>query len=348
VHAGLLLALTLHGPPAVESARAPEEAIVIDFLERPPVVDPAPPAPPTPGPPPPATRGSESARRRPTPAAPAPPAPSAPPPADEATGAIPGDPAGPLRMRQPELLLDQGAVDRLTRDGVIAGPRLEPGVATGRKRGPSFGDKLAAMLRQDEARGNVERGKVHPQVYDYLRGAQRLFQPDLNTVYRNPSAPNTVGRTVDQWARGAAGTRYLRDPGRGLPADQFAGYNAATRATADAAAMTCLICLVIRPGESPRVELAASSGSREVDRAATEALGRTAGRRPGDGDLRPQRSCYRFSVSLTRAMPAPVVGCGFDEATMTGRCSWPGRLMMRTKVWLESVDYAAPPPDAGG
>jgi hypothetical protein len=345
VHAtALLLLLRPPGPPPVAP---PEEPIAVEFIEEsPPVI-----APPEPAPAP-----SRRATRPVIPARPQAPAPGDPGGATaEASPEVAPDPGSSLDMRfaPPSLALDQDGVDRLTRDGIIDKPQLPLGLPGKRPRGPTFSEKVTALERHDRARRNVEAGKVHPQAYDYKRGAERLFRPDPEIVYRDERAPNTIGRSAKQWAKGAFNAirpwktveeanrqREMRDPHRQGPADIFRAHNAWIEGTEQAARpIACLVCLVIRPGETARVELAASSGNEEVDRAAIEALERTAERRPTDQDVRKQRSCYRFSVTVTRIPPVPIVGCNFDEAALKASCYWPAKKVTRTDVKLESVDY---------
>jgi hypothetical protein len=342
VHAAALLLLL--GPAAPPPVPPDAEPIAVEFIDSPPAPAVAPPEPSTPSAP---GSGPAPPRRRP------PAAPSG--PRGGATAEATPEPGGTLGMRFPpaSLLLDHDAVDRLTRDGVIDGPQLPPGLPTKRPRGPGFSQRLAARVRDDAARDNVERGKVHPQAYDYMRGAQRLFRPDPEVMYRDQRAPNTVGRSLKLWAKGAYNmvrpwqtveeldrTRWARDPHRQGPDDMFKAHNGWIKGTEQAAQpMACLICLVIRPGETPRIELAASSGNKEVDRAAVEALERTAERRPTDPDVRNQRSCYRFTVTIIRIPPVPIVGCNFDEAALKASCYYPTKKVTRTDVKLESVDY---------
>ena len=347
VHAALVTLLLRRSPAPTLPPDRSAEAIAVEFIEAPAVPEPATPAGPTAaaGPSAPTERAAP-VRRRTSRA-------KAPVTAGEPDG--PPEPGATLDMRFPpaSLLLDHDGVDRLTRDGVIDRPELPPGLPTKRPRGPSFGERLAARVRDDAARGNVERGDVHPLAYDYMRGAQRLFRPDPEVIYRDSRAPNTVGSSLKLWARGAYNavrpfqtveeqdrSRWARDPHRQGPDDMFNRYNGWIKGTEQAATpMACLICLVIRPGETPRVELAASSGNQEVDRAAVEALERTADRRPTDPDVRKQRSCYRFSVTITRIPPVPIVGCNFDEAALKASCYYPTKKVTRTDVKLESVDY---------
>jgi hypothetical protein len=348
--AALLLLLGPQAPPAAPPVDA--EPIAVEFIESPPAkVEPAPP--PEPAPAEPTSPARRRLQREPRAEAPA-------PGAEETPAGIPSEPAtaepgGTLDMRAPpaSLTLDYDAVDRLSRDGVIDRPQLPLGLPGRKPRGPSFGDKVAALARNDQARRNVERGDVHPQAYDYMRGAQRLFRPDPEIVYRDQRAPNTVGRSLKLWAKGAFNMvrpwqtideldreRWSRDPHRQGPEDIFKYHNGWMKGTEQAGRpMACLVCLVMRPGEPAKVELAASSGNKEVDRAAMEALERTAQRRPTDPEVRKQRSCYRFSVTVIRIPPVPVVGCSFDEAALTASCYYPTKKMTRTQVHLESVDY---------
>jgi hypothetical protein len=346
VHAAALLLLL--GPAAPPPLPPDAEPIAVEFIESPPAPPVAPPEPPAPS-----TGDAEPApsHRRPSTR-------NAPAPSDrsgEATAEATPEPGTTLDMRFPpaSLLLDHDAVDRLTRDGVIDRPQLPPGLPGKRPRGPSFSERLAARVRDDAARDNVERGNVHPQAYDYMRGAQRLFRPDPELVYRDERAPNTIGRSAKQWAKGAFNAirpwktveeanrqREMRDPHRQGPADIFRTHNAWLDGTEQAARpIACLVCLVIRPGETARVELAASSGNKEVDRAAVEALERVAERRPTDQDVRNQRSCYRFTTTIHRIPPVPIVGCNFDEAALRASCYYPTKKVTKTDVKLESVDY---------
>ena len=131
-----------------------------------------------------------------------------------------------------------------------------------------------------------------------------------------------------------------RDRGRLNPVEVLGHYDRLIKGTQTAAEpIACLVCLVVRPGEEPKVVMDGSSGNSEVDRMATEALARASRRWPLDPDVKPQRSCYRFSVTISRIPPLPMVGCGFDEATLTGGCYYPTMKVTKTDVHLESVDY---------
>jgi hypothetical protein len=338
VHAVAVILLLGQRPPPEPVVDV--EPIAVEFIDSSPAPVVEPRAPQAPVPPEPSPR-RRSARREVAGAEPETPS-TAGSPGTRAADATP-EPGVTLDMRMPptSLALDYDAIDRLTSEGVLDRPHFPLGLPPKRPRGPSFSERLAARVRDDQARNNVEVGKVHPQIYDYKRGAERLFKPDMDIVYRDPRAPNTVGRSVRQWVDG--GAEAFKSAGRSLfedAPDVLSGYTRLQEGTMSAAQpMACLICLVVRPGESPRVELASSSGNKEVDRAAVDALTRTANRRPTDPDVRQQRSCYRFSVKIIRIPPVPMVGCGFDESTLSASCYYPTKKVVRTDVTLESVDY---------
>ena len=104
--------------------------------------------------------------------------------------------------------------------------------------------------------------------------------------------------------------------------------------------MACLVCLVIRPGRDraawnwPPVRATRRSIAPPSRRwSAPPSAGRPT------SDVRKQRSCYRFSVTVTRIPPVPIVGCNFDEAALKASCYYPTKKVTRTEVKLESVDY---------
>jgi outer membrane biosynthesis protein TonB len=372
VHA-LMLAGALHWSPRARGPGPADQApIEIEVRTAQPQPAPAlqPPAEESPAPtsPPPAG-GQRRKPGAPAPALPAPPLPApapsapplpAPPPSAPAPAPAPEAAAAPalLRMRAaPSFTMDQAAVDRLTRDGVIAPPAdaLPPAAPVVRK--PSFSEKVAALAREDGARANVDQGHVHPLLYDYVRDARKVFTPREEVVELDPRAPNTVGRTFRSWGR-----TWLRDyqdklrgvrqadrtaaaPGKHSEApstDLLAQYNEVMRAAEKHAEdIACQVCVVLRPGAPPQVMLAHSSGNAEVDRTAVEALERAVARRPQNKDLRPERACYKFSARVYRIPPLPMVGCNFDEVSLTAGCYYPGKQVYKTTVDLESVDYGS-------
>ena len=126
---------------------------------------------------------------------------------------------------------------------------------------------------------------------------------------------------------------------RGIP-DILEHYNRLLEGNRKGAeAIASQVCLLVAPGATPRVELGQSSQNDEVDRAAVDALSRAARRRQPEPDLRKQRTCYRFAVTVVRVPPLPVAGCMFDEVELTASCYYPLKKGMTISVSLDSVDY---------
>jgi outer membrane biosynthesis protein TonB len=344
LHAAVAL-LLWQGLPATSllPSLPPPAPLEIELITEAPAQSSAPPEPERPE-----ERG-EPLLKRPRPAPPRPSTmPEPPPPAEE--------PAPPSSTRRPLPVLtpDFGTIDRLTREGVIAPP--DPSLAPPpENKGPSkFATRLAERARDDAARANVTAGKVHPQLYDFLRDARRGFTPNPAALDSDPRAPNTVARSVGQWGKGVAEMyrgwqrglddqrrrRLDHDPDRRGAPDILEHYNRMLEGTARAVEpMDCLVCLVVRRDAPPEVVLTASSGNPEVDRAAVEALRRSANTRPLDQDVRPQKTCYRFRATVHRVPPIPIAGCAFDEVTLTASCYYPTKKIRKITVNLESVDY---------
>jgi len=252
-------------------------------------------------------------------------------------------------------------VDRLTREGVIAPPDPTAAPAVAERAGsPRFSDRLAALRRRDEARTNVVKGKVDPQIYDFLRDAQNGFAPSRLALDRDRRAPNTVGRTLKQWFGGLLRPHGDAEDQRQWAPDQqgrqhapdvmnkdsraalrrMGGYLGLARGESAAAQpMECLVCVVVRANRAPEVVLDGSSGNAELDKAAVQSLERATRTRTVETYVRPQRSCYRFRATVQRVPPVPVIGCRFDEVTLKGGCVFPTQKVYKTSVSLESVDY---------
>jgi hypothetical protein len=268
-----------------------------------------------------------------------------------------------LRMRRglpSDLALGYDTVDRLVRGGLIAGapesPAEDPAVGgghrVGEEAGAPAGDHIAEMLKRDLARGKVEVGRVHPQLYDYLRDAEARFNPTLALVEQEAGSPD-ARRTVRAWWQSyrdslerlsrpedRAGRRpFAPEKGRGLPPFSEAG--SVARAPSRAAVeLACEVCVVVRPNEAPRIELRRSSGSAAFDRMAQDALRRSTDRRPVPADMRPERACYRFAAQIQRRPPSldALVGCSFDEVNLKLSCGYPLKKMFRTSVTLLGVE----------
>jgi hypothetical protein len=329
--AALLLAGTDPGRPVTRASPPVPPSLEVEIVEAPPVREPAPAAPT------PRARPLESSRPR-------------------ALATLPAAPPAAARGRPPvSLALDFRAVDRLTARGVLERPEA-PGAPPppAPPRASTFGERLAVRVRQDGARRNVAAGKVHPQVFDYMRDARKVFAPDPGTVDLDPRTPNNLKNSVRQWGGGLAeayrswrrdldGLRdrqRIDDPDRrGVP-DILEHYNRILEGNRKGAeAIASQVCLLFAPGAPPRVQLGQSSNNDEVDRAAVDALSRAARRRQPEPDLRKQRTCYTFAVKVVRVPPLPMVGCMFDEVELTASCYYPLKKGMTISVSLDSVDY---------
>jgi hypothetical protein len=177
-----------------------------------------------------------------------------------------------------------------------------------RDRGGSTAERLRTLMAEDTSDANVRDGLVHPQIYDYLRDARRLFTPTLATVERQLGAP-----TLPQ--------AYAKD---------------------DAKSLACDVCLVVAPDAPPRAELQLGSDSEEFNRMAIAALTAAAGSRPRDADLAPQRACYRFRASVRRiplTLGTFFPMCGFEETTLKLSCAYPFKKVFRSSINLVSVNY---------
>jgi hypothetical protein len=344
---GLLVAVLLRStaPPTT----APPQAIEIELRAPEPPVEPPPPAlvgPPAPAPPAPARperHASAPAAPLPPPSRPAAAAPESTPPTESPSL---------LRMRPPTLTLDGPTVERFSREGVITAPPTPAPAGAGKPGKSKWQEKLAMVERDGAGRQNVAEGKVHPQIFDLMRTAEKIFTPRESVVEKDDRAPNTFGRSVKSWTRGFF-RNYLdqlrqleeSEPSRKSAlseggSDVIAEYNRLLRAAEKGAeSIACQVCLVVRPGLPPEIVLAKGSGNNEIDQAAVDALTRAAARRALDNDLRPQRACYRFAASIHRIPPLPIVGCNFDESAMRIGCYYPGKQIFQLKVSLDLVDY---------
>jgi hypothetical protein len=366
-HGAAALLLTRLGPLQGRPLPAEEPPVEVELLDEPTLRPPAPPPEPAPSARPPAptrqaTPPAPRPAREPAPARPArEPTPAR--PAREPTPAqparepapAPAETASALRPRpRLTLAMDYRAVDRLTQQGVLEKPQGAAPPPPAPSGGSTFSQRLAARVRQDGARRNVEKGKVHPQVFDFMRDARKVFAPDPGTVDLDPRTPNSVKNSLKQWGGGLReayrswrrvldnqrARRRDDDPDRRNVPDILEHYNRILEGNQRGAeAIASQVCLVLEPGAEPRVELGESSRNAEVDGAAVDALARAARRRQPEADLRKQRACYRFAVKVVRVPPLPVAGCMFDEVELTATCYYPLKKAMTISVSLDSVDY---------
>jgi hypothetical protein len=251
-----------------------------------------------------------------------------------------------MRMRSAgdNLALDWGTFHKLEGSGPPApaggqGPaRRTREHGTGSGGEGSTADRVAAMLRPS-GEDNIRNGKVHPQFYDYLRDAQARFRPTLATVEKDAGAPKVAGFFKDWWQG------YVRDLARwnNHPAEL-------PEVTADqkgAVELACEVCLTVRFGDSPELEVVRHSISPDLDQEALIALRHAVDARPVTEPLLPAgaraaaggavRACYRFSATARR-LPPTALGCGFDEVNLKAGCAWPLKKIFRSEVKLISAN----------
>jgi hypothetical protein len=188
LHVGVLVVLlTAQTPPAPDEA--PLEIEIIAETESPlttpapATADEGPLAPPRPREPRTPSKSRRTEEGRAEVVEPAPLAPQSP------AGGTPGL----LRMRPVELTPSFESLDRLTREGAIAAPEAPPTAAN--PRGPALSERIAEAVRREAARDNVESGRVHPQLYDYMpRAGARCRSP--RTAGRSCSCDTGSGRAA--------------------------------------------------------------------------------------------------------------------------------------------------------
>jgi hypothetical protein len=240
-----------------------------------------------------------------------------------------------LRMRKPgdSLSLDWGAFQAV--EGTAA-PAPAGSRGPRESAAPSTAQRVAEMLAPS-GEDNVRNGKVHPQFYDYLRDAKARFHPALATVEKDAGEPKVAGFFKGWWRS------YLQDLAerKGVPDPRETGEE-----MKGAVELTCDICLTVRLGETPELEVIHHSISEEVDREALMALRHAVDARPLTEPLLPAgarrdgagkaRVCYRFSATARR-LPPTLPGCGFDEVTLKAGCTWPLKKIFHSDVKLISA-----------
>lgn len=225
-------------------------------------------------------------------------------------------------------------------------------------------DELRADLeRRQDAVANVEKGRVDPLMYEYLRGAKARFQTDakrladdmavgggatvrawgrgfLNSV--DAANRGELGARVDAPREGGGDTRNEKSPG----ADVLGAYNEATRqAEAGAEERIAEVCLDVAAGRETTVALRRTSGNASLDRLAIESFTKAIAARPVPPDVRAGLACYELRISAYRIPPLPAISCGFDVGFTRPTCVWPFKKVTSVKGRLLSVED---PPAADG
>jgi hypothetical protein len=280
--------------------------------------------------------------------------PTAPPPAPQ-PGPAPTPTAPPARPGSPDLSIGALAPEARSRLGV--GPGAPAVTEAKPHKRPSVDEMRAALEHAEDAVANVERGRVDPVLYDYLRGARTRFESEARRLAEN--IPVGGGDAVHGWTRGylqrvdevhraAAASAHAGEPAALDPPDShpdlFRAYGE-NRAQADAGAeeRRVEVCLEVRAGggSTPEAVLQRPSGNAALDRLALDSFGRAVAARPPSDDKRRARACYEVTIRAYRIPPLPVVGCSFDLTSLTGiSCYWPFKKIASVRARLLSVDYA--------
>jgi hypothetical protein len=262
----------------------------------------------------------------------------------------PSAPAGP------PVDLSLGALSPGQRSAIVGPPSEDTLRALPGRR--SLDERRAALEREEDAVANVERGRVDPLLYDYLRGAKaRVHEQARRLADRLPLGPRETLRTwsggylqrvgevnrmiAQGTSAGAEGPDLRTDAERRRP-DVLAANDEATRqADAGAEERRAEICLDVAAGRETTVALRRSSGNAALDRVATEAFANAAAARPVPEGVRAGRACYELTIRAFRMPPLPAISCGFGEDGFT--CVWPFKKITEVRGHLISVDYGAPP-----
>jgi hypothetical protein len=343
--AALLLVVRAPRPPPEQPPEAAPATVDMEIAPSPApsapteraVTPQSPPAPRVPAPRPPRAANPAPTQPR-AEALPAPPA----PPSTRGGSAAPAHPDLSIAALAPEARERVGAAADAT--GVIeAKPRTRPSV-----------DELRATLEHaQDAVANVERGRVDPILYDYLRGARARFESEAHRLAENiPVGPSAA---VRGWSRGylqrvdeahraaAASAGPPSEPDLAPPdshPDLFRAYGESqTQADAGAEERSVEICLEMRAGGAPVPVLQRPSGNAALDRVALDSFEHAVAARPVSDDKRRARACYDITIRAYRMPPLPMVGCSFDLGSGIS-CVWPFKKIASVHARLRSVDYA--------
>jgi hypothetical protein len=272
--AGVGLSLVVHGAAAWILWRRPEgrvardePAVEIVVVEQAVKVPPAPVA----------TEGPEKAARPRRTASATRSRRAAPPAAGAEAQAPPGETHPLMRMRGDTIDLAPGA-DTLAR---ALGPAEAPALEEKPRRKPRLpGTGLTTLEPEIDDRVKL----VHPRAIEVLTRTEKLFHPDRQRLTDEVSGELAAGKSIKRWLFGSLGNdpEALRNQ---VPT------------------LACLVCVTLRPGTSPEVELSGPSGSPWFDRAATESLQRGSVPERPDDRLDPARACYRFAAKVWRTRP---------------------------------------------
>jgi hypothetical protein len=277
---------------------------------------------------------------------------SAPP---DATASAPGPAARAGSDRAPpDLSLGALSLDARRR---LAGPAPEAELRATPHLRPSVDELRVEVERQEDAVANVEKGRVDPILFDYLRGARTRFEADARRLAE--AIPMGARATMRSWERGYLqrvdevnrGRGAGRGPGQqsGLPprgrgdtpfSDVLGAYDeTAGEADAGAEERIAEVCLDVGPGKVAAPSLRRRSGNLALDHLAVDSFARAIAARPVPADTRAGLACFEVRIKAFRMPPVPVLSCGFDEHDNFG-CVWPFKKITAVTGRLLSVDYA--------
>jgi len=149
---------------------------------------------------------------------------------------------------------------------------------------------------------------IHPRALEVLARTEQLFRPDFQRTADEVRGELNADKTLKRWLFGTLGN------------DPEAMSNLVP-------SIACLVCVTLRPGASPEIELAGPSGSPWFDGAATESLTRGAVQQRPDEPFDPARACYRFAAKVWRTRP-----------DLTNLLAIPFKLNFRSSVRLISYE----------
>src|SRR5260370_36110199 len=200
-------------------------------------------------------------------------------------------------------------------DGVIVDQAPAPA-----RRRPSVDEPRVELERHQDAVANVERGRVDPLVYDYLRDARARFQDEATRIAESISVG--VDGMVQGWGRGYQ--QRLRDvhqpdpdqrdqpasgevPGGRRP-DVLGGYDESVRQTSlGAEQRRAEVCLRISPGRETAVALRRASGNRALDQLLLRSFRNAISARPLPPDARDRLACDGAGNSPFHMPPVPML-----------------------------------------
>ncbi|HXU81885.1 MAG TPA: hypothetical protein VN914_10845, partial [Polyangia bacterium] len=171
-----------------------------------------------------------------------------------------------MRMREGPIDLSPGN-DTLAR---ALGPVEAPPADEKPRRKPRLpGTGLTTLVPEIDEKA-LQR--VHPRAFEVLTKVEKLFRPDRIRMTDEVKGELGANPTLKHWLFGSLGN------------DPEALRNLAP-------SLACLVCVTLRPGVSPEVELSGPSGSPWFDRAAKDSLERAAVPERPDDALDPAKAC---------------------------------------------------------